>query len=61
MGSSRTSSGSPYSTRQPSATSTSITRPATGLSWVEGLEAAKKSGKPILLFQLLGRFDDVHC
>ena len=34
---------------------------ATGLSWVEGLDAAKKSGKPILLFQLLGRFDDVHC
>lgn len=34
---------------------------ATGLSWVEGLEAAKKTGKPILLFQLLGKFDDVHC
>lgn len=34
---------------------------ATGLSWVEGLDAAKKSGKPILLFQLLGKFDDVHC
>jgi len=33
----------------------------TGLSWVEGLDAAKKSGKPILLFQLLGKFDDVHC
>lgn len=33
----------------------------TGLSWVEGLDAARKSGKPILLFQLLGRFDDVHC
>ena len=33
----------------------------TGLSWVEGLEAAKNQGKPILLFQLLGRFDDVHC
>ena len=34
---------------------------ATGLSWVEGLDAAKKNGKPILLFQLLGRLDDVHC
>jgi hypothetical protein len=33
----------------------------TGLPWVEGIEAAKKSGKPILLFQLLGRLDDVHC
>ena len=33
----------------------------TGLSWVEGLDAAKKSGKPILLVQLLGKFDDVHC
>ena len=33
----------------------------TGLSWVEGLEAAKDKGKPILLFQLLGRFDDTYC
>jgi len=33
----------------------------TGLPWVQGLEAARKQGKPILLFQLLGKFDDVHC
>lgn len=33
----------------------------TGLPWVKGLEAAKNQGKPILLFQLLGNFDDVHC
>ena len=32
-----------------------------GLPWVKGLEAAKAQGKPILLFQLLGNFDDVHC
>lgn len=32
-----------------------------GIPWVEGLEAARDKGKPILLFQLLGRLDDVHC
>jgi len=32
-----------------------------GIPWVEGLEAAKDKGKPILLFQLLGRFDDTYC
>jgi len=34
---------------------------ATQIPWVEGLEAAQNKGKPILLFQLLGRFDDTYC
>ena len=33
----------------------------TGLPWVEGLAAAKNQGKPVLLFQLLGRLDDTYC
>jgi hypothetical protein len=33
----------------------------TGIPWVEGLEAARGQGKPILLFQLLGRLDDTYC
>ncbi len=33
----------------------------TGIPWVKGLDAALNKGKPILLFQLLGEFDDVHC
>ena len=32
-----------------------------GLPWVKGLEAAVRKDKPVLLFQLLGNFDDVHC
>ena len=31
------------------------------LPWVRGLDAATNRGKPVLLFQLLGNFDDVHC
>lgn len=31
------------------------------IPWVEGLEAAKNQGKPVLLFQLLGRYDDRFC
>ena len=33
----------------------------TGISWTEGLESALDKGRPILLFQLLGKFDDVYC
>lgn len=33
----------------------------TGIPWVKGLEAAKNQGRPILLFQLLGDFDDTYC
>ena len=33
----------------------------TGIPWVKGLDAALNKGKPILLFQLLGNFDDVYC
>jgi hypothetical protein len=33
----------------------------TGLSWTEGLDSALNKGKPVLLFQLLGKFDDVYC
>jgi len=36
-------------------------REATGLVWQEGLEAVVNRGKPIVLLQLLGRFDDVYC
>jgi hypothetical protein len=34
---------------------------ATGIAWSKGLESALHKGKPILLFQLLGNFDDVYC
>jgi hypothetical protein len=34
---------------------------ATHIDWVEGLDKALGRDKPILLFQLLGRFDDVFC
>ena len=33
----------------------------TGIEWNKGLEAALDKGKPILLFQLLGNYDDVYC
>jgi hypothetical protein len=33
----------------------------TGIEWTKGLDAALNKGKPILLFQLLGNFDDVYC
>jgi len=33
----------------------------TGIDWTEGLDSALNKGKPILLFQLLGKFDDVYC
>jgi len=33
----------------------------TGIPWTKGLEGALNKGKPILLFQLLGNFDDVYC
>ena len=34
---------------------------ATGIAWTKGLDSALNKGKPILLFQLLGNFDDVFC
>ena len=33
----------------------------TGIDWTRGLDSALNKGKPILLFQLLGNFDDVYC
>ena len=33
----------------------------TGIEWSKGLDSALNKGKPILLFQLLGNFDDVYC
>lgn len=33
----------------------------TGIAWCKGLDGALRKGKPILLFQLLGNFDDVYC
>ena len=33
----------------------------TGIEWTRGLDAALNKGKPVLLFQLLGNFDDVYC
>ena len=33
----------------------------TAIDWNKGLEAALNKGKPILLFQLLGNYDDVFC
>ena len=33
----------------------------TGIPWTKGLEGALNKGKPVLLFQLLGNFDDVYC
>ena len=33
----------------------------TGISWSRGLESVLNKEKPILLFQLLGNFDDVYC
>ena len=32
-----------------------------GIEWKKGLDAALNQGKPVLLFQLLGNFDDVYC
>jgi hypothetical protein len=34
---------------------------ATRIDWVEGIDHALGRGKPILLFQLLGRFDEQFC
>ncbi len=35
--------------------------PGNGIAWKKGLDAALDQGRPILLFQLLGNFDDVYC
>ena len=34
---------------------------ATNIDWVEGIDKALGQSKPILLFQLLGRFDEKFC
>lgn len=34
---------------------------STGIEWKRGLDGALNQGKPVLLFQLLGNFDDVYC
>lgn len=33
----------------------------TGIEWHRGLDSVRDQGRPILLFQLLGDFDDVAC
>ena len=33
----------------------------TGIEWKRGLDAALNKGKPILLLQILGNYDDVYC
>ena len=33
----------------------------TGITWHEGIESVLDRDRPILLFQLLGKFDDVYC
>ena len=33
----------------------------TGITWHEGIDAVLNQRRPILLFQLLGNFDDVYC
>ena len=32
-----------------------------GIDWKRGLDAALNADRPVLLFQLLGNLDDVHC
>lgn len=58
----------PQGKREPVPPATAVTPDAlkydlsqTKIEWVEGLEGALGRGKPILLFQLLGRFDDAMC
>ena len=34
---------------------------STGIAWNKGLESVLHKDKPILLFQLLGDFERVHC
>ena len=33
----------------------------TGIDWHQGLESVLNKGKPILLLQILGNYDDVYC
>ncbi len=33
----------------------------TGIPWYKGIDAALNKGKPILLLQILGNYDDVYC
>ena len=33
----------------------------TGIEWHKGLESVLNKGKPILLLQILGNYDDVYC
>jgi hypothetical protein len=33
----------------------------TGIEWHKGIEPALNKGKPILLLQILGNYDDVYC
>lgn len=33
----------------------------TGITWHQGLESVLNKDKPVLLFQLLGDFAQVHC
>jgi hypothetical protein len=33
----------------------------TGIEWHKGIESVLNKGKPILLLQILGNYDDVYC
>jgi len=33
----------------------------TGIEWHKGLDSVLNQGKPILLLQILGNYDDVYC
>ena len=33
----------------------------TGIKWHKGIDAVVDKGKPIILFQLLGNFDELFC
>ena len=33
----------------------------TGIEWHRGIDSALNRGKPILLLQILGNYDDVYC
>ena len=33
----------------------------TGILWHRGIESALNQGRPILLLQILGNYDDVYC
>lgn len=55
--------GSPPAARpaEAAATGAKYDLARTRIEWGQGLESALGKGRPILLFQLLGNFDDAFC